>query len=258
VDTESRASGPAHPGLYIRVVQDPLLENLRAFAASVAEVLGGTALQRAGLVGFVSSEFDPFLNQLFASGRVVHRDITDELQGRPAFVWLAEQPTDSADVIVMQGMVADIADPAPAGPAVQGEIGEVRSDADLDAWHDVYREVFGADPRSRDDWRRVHRELGPTGARSLVLLLARVDGSPAATGAVFVAQGIAGLYCFTTRESMRRRGLASALVHAAHETALAIGVQRALLQATPAGRPVYARASYREERALPVLRVRGN
>jgi hypothetical protein len=72
---------------------------------------------------------------------------------------------------------------------VQGEIAEVRSAADLDAWHSVYYEVFGANPRSRIDWRRVHGALGPSGEGSLLRLLARVEGTTAATGAVFSSTG---------------------------------------------------------------------
>ena len=241
---------------------DPLLEHPRALAEKVARVLGGRTVNRADLAGFVSSDFDPFLNHLFAPAKLAPRDAAHVLDGRPGFVWLDEEfaagevlGTDAgrALLLVMQGMVADIARPA-AATAVQGEIAEVRSAADLEAWHSVYCEVFGANPRSRIEWRRVHGALGPSGDGSLLLLLARVEGTPAATGAVFFDQGVAGLYCFTTRESMRGRGLASALVHASHAAARARGVERALLHATPSGRPVYARASYREERALPVLR----
>jgi GNAT superfamily N-acetyltransferase len=70
---------------------------------------------------------------------------------------------------------------------------------------------------------------------------------------VFYEQDVAGLYCFATRERMRGRGLASALVEASHAAAQERGIDRALLQATASGRPVYARAGYQEERSLPVL-----
>jgi GNAT superfamily N-acetyltransferase len=92
----------------------------------------------------------------------------------------------------------------------------------------------------------------------LLLLLAWVDGSEAATGAVYFEPDVAGLYCFTTRERMRGRGLASALVHASHAAAQARGIERALLQATASGRPVYTKAGYREQRTLRVLLRRGD
>jgi GNAT superfamily N-acetyltransferase len=80
-----------------------------------------------------------------------------------------------------------------------------------------------------------------------------VDGSAAATAAAFFDQNVVGLYSFTTRESMRGRGIGSALILASHAVASARGIEQALLQATPAARPVYARAGYVEERLLPVV-----
>jgi len=239
-------------------VADPLLDNPRSLAAKFAAVLGGTAIERPQLTGFLSSEFDPFLNHLFAAGSVAPREAADALEGRPGFVWLAEKPR-SGEVgsplvlAVMHGMTAATAESA-AAPEIDAEIVEVRSHGELQSWHEVYCEVFGADDRGLHDWERVHEALGPAGDRSLLLLLARVDGSPAATGGVFFEPDVAGLYCFTTREQMRGRGLASALVYASHAAARARGVERALLQATPSGWPVYARAGYREERTLPILR----
>lgn len=189
------------------------------------------------------------------------RDAAKALDGRPGFVWLVKEPdrdqlgTAGAErllLVEMLGMTATTA-PARARPRQEGEISEVRSRADLDGWHDVYCEVFGGDPRGREEWGQIHDVLGRSGDSSLLLLLARVDGSPAATGAVFFQRDLAGLYCFTTRERMRGRGLASALVHASHEAARARGIDRALLHATALGRPVYAKAGYREERSLPLL-----
>jgi GNAT superfamily N-acetyltransferase len=198
-------------------VVEPLLDNPRSLTAKVAAVLGGTAIERPQLTGFLNSEFDPFL---------------------------------------MYGMTAATAGSA-AAPQVEGEIVEVRSRKWLRAWHDVYCEAFGGDARGRQEWQRIYDALGPSGDRSLLLLLARVDGSPAATGGVYFEPDLAGLYCFTTRERMRGRGLASALVHTSHAAAQGRGIERALLQATASGRPVYIRAGYREQRTLPVLMRRG-
>lgn len=243
---------------------EPLLDNPRSFTAKVAAVLGGTAIERPRLTGFLSSMFDPFLNQLVASGPVRPCAAAEALEGHPGFVWLAGEPSSSEiggpgaerlSLVPMCGMTATTSGAAP--PRAHAEVCEVRSREDLHAWHEVYCEVFGGDVRSRPEWERIHDALGPLGDCSLLLLLARVDGSPAATGGVFFESGVAGLYCFTTRERVRGRGLATALVHASHAAAHARGVERALLQATPAGRPVYSRAGYREERTLPVLVGRG-
>jgi GNAT superfamily N-acetyltransferase len=235
---------------------EPLLESPRAFTKKIAGALGGTPVEWDGLSGFLSSEFDRFLNQLFASENVAPRDAAAALEGRPGFVWLDAKPNavelGRLRLLEMYGMTATTSPPA-ARRTHQGEISEVRSREDLDGWFGVYAHVFGADPNARDDWARIHGALGPAGDGSLLLLLARVDGSPVATGAAFFHSGLAGLYCFTTVARMRGRGLASALVHACHEAAQARGIERAVLQATASGRPAYARAGYREERSLPVL-----
>jgi len=187
---------------------------------------------------------------------VAPRDAASALEGRPGFVWLTEKPNAEElgrlRMLEMYGMTAATAAQAEERPS-QGEIGEVRSRDDLNGWFGVYAQVFGANPNARDEWARIHDALGSAGEDSLLLLLGRVDGSPAATGAVFFQPDVAGLYCFTTLEQMRRRGLASALVRACHEAAQARGIERAVLQATASGRPAYARAGYREERSLPVL-----
>ena len=244
----------------IRGVTDPLLEQPRAFAAKVARVLGGTPVAHDRLTGALSSGFDAFLNQLFAEGWVAPREAVDALAGRPGFVWLAEEPapeglgvpgTERLTSVTVYGMTADT-----SGPSVDAESLRVRSHADLDAWHEIYCEVFGVDTRGRDDWHELHDALGPTGDDSLLLLLARVDGAAAATGGLYVDGESAGLYCFTTHERMRARGLGSALVQAAHEAARTRGIERAVLQATAAGRPMYARLGYEEVRPLPMLVAR--
>ena len=63
-------AGSIDPGPATRVplVIEPLLDNPRSPTAKVAAVLGGTAIQRTRLSGFLNSQFDPFLNQLFAAG----------------------------------------------------------------------------------------------------------------------------------------------------------------------------------------------
>src|SRR5689334_19050638 len=233
---------------------EPLRAHVRALLGQVAGVVDGEEVREPAVEGFINSEFDAFLNHLFARGTAGVAAATGRLEGRPGFVWL-DDAGRVAEPLRLEGMVADLGG-HPAEPPVPAEIEAVLSPDDVTAWHEVYSGVFGADPRSRADWSAVHAALGPAGEDRLVLLLARVDGAAAATAAVFFDGDVAGLYCFTTRESMRGRGLASALVHASHAAARARGVRRALLHATPSGRPVYARAGYRPVGTLPVLRVR--
>ena len=135
---------------------EPLLDNPRLLTAKVAAVLGGTAIERPQLTGFLNSEFDPFLNQLFAAGSVTPRQAAEALEGRPGFIWLADEPdpnevgaaeAENLSLVLMHGMTATTAGPV-AAPQVEGEIAEVRSRSELRAWHEVYCEVFGGDNRS--------------------------------------------------------------------------------------------------------------
>lgn len=236
---------------------EQLLENPRALNEALASALGGTEVRQPGLSGFLNSRFDRFLNQLFASKAIDLRDAAAALAGRPGFVWLQRRPTpvEGLTVVETTQMTARL-DPDTEWASRAGEIADVRSRDDVDGWFDVYSAVFGADPRARDEWQHIHASLGPTGEGSLVLLLARVDGTPAATGALFFHEGVVGLYCFTTLENMRGLGLATALVDASHQAALARGVDRAVLQATGSGQPVYAKAGYEEELELSLLLMR--
>lgn len=183
-------------------MEDRLLDNPRIFAAAVARALDGVAIDSSGLSGFASSDFDAFLNHVFAREGVAPSRAVESLAGKPGFVWLAEAPTpDEVDSLgtlaVMHGMTATTSASTSRAPNA-AEIVEVRSHADLDGWHAVYSET-----------------------------LVRARG----------------------------RGLASALIEACHAVARTRGIDDALLQATDSGFRVYARAGYREERLLPVLRV---
>jgi hypothetical protein len=134
-------------------VVEPLLDNPRLLTATVAAVLGGTAIERPQLTGFLNSEFDPFLNQLFAAGSVTPREAGEALEGRPGFIWLADEPdpnevgaaeAENLSLVRMHGMTATTAGPV-AAPQVECEIAQVRSRSELRAWHEVYCEVFGGD-----------------------------------------------------------------------------------------------------------------
>ena len=148
---------------------DPLLENPRALVAGVARALGGTALEQSQLSGFLSSDFDAFFNHVFVGRGISAFQAAQSLDGKPGFVWLDQEPDrdelaalarDDLMPVVMRGMTASTATTG-AAASPPGEISEVRSRAELDAWHRIYCEVLGVDPRSREDWQQAHDALGP-------------------------------------------------------------------------------------------------
>ncbi|HYX77277.1 MAG TPA: hypothetical protein VE757_08880, partial [Gaiellaceae bacterium] len=135
---------------------EQLLESPRALNGAFADALGGTEVRQPRLNGFLNSRFDRFLNQLFASADVGLRDAAAALEGRPGFVWLRRRPPPVAGLTVaeMTQMTAALGREAGSGSSA-GEITEVRSRGDIDDWFEVYSTVFGADPRARDEWRRI-------------------------------------------------------------------------------------------------------
>ncbi len=73
-----------------------------------------------------------------------------------------------------------------------------------------------------------------------------LDGQPVATSEVFLCGGVAGLYAVGTKKKFRGRGIASALSWAAADHARQQGIATMVLQASDAGRDVYARLGFRE------------
>jgi GNAT superfamily N-acetyltransferase len=248
-----------------RVGEDPVMarasaaENPRALSDRVAMALGGERRAREGVASYVSSRFDPFLNQVFVEADGQPDEAARRVAGRPAFVWMASEPSVEAQrCLESEGFVPS------AFTAMQsyldgGDVDEdatlavVASESDVAAWHAVYSEVLGADPRSVADWQQLHRVLGPDGDGSLWLWVLRVEGAPAATAALFVAGRTAGLYCFATRDGFRRRGLATALIGACRRHARQHGATRCVLQASAAGRSVYAHAGFVDVERLPIF-----
>lgn len=99
-------------------------------------MLGGTAIERPKLTGFLNSEFDPFLNQLFAAGSVTLRQAAEALEGRPWFIWLADEPdpnevgaaeAENLSLVLMHGMTATTAGPV-AAPQVILRLGKPHDD----------------------------------------------------------------------------------------------------------------------------------
>jgi GNAT superfamily N-acetyltransferase len=235
------------------------VENPRALSDRVAMALGGERRAREGVASFVSSRFDPFLNQVFVDADGRPEEVIRRLAGRPAFIWMASEPS-----VGMQRCFESEGFALSAFAAMQADLDEgdadedatlalVTSDSDAAAWHAVYSEVLGADPRSVTDWQQLHRVLGPDGDGSLWLWVLRVDGAPAATAALFVDGRTAGLYCFATRDGFRRRGLATALIGVCRRHARQQGATRCVLQASAAGRPLYAHAGFVDVARLPIL-----
>ena len=79
------------------------------------------------------------------------------------------------------------------------------------------------------------------------------DGRPVAAAWTMVSHGVAGIGLVGTLEHARGRGLGAAVTWAAMRAGYDMGATCAALQASPMGRPVYARMGYREVGAYRVF-----
>jgi ribosomal protein S18 acetylase RimI-like enzyme len=78
-----------------------------------------------------------------------------------------------------------------------------------------------------------------------ITLLGTVDGEPVSTAAVFVAEGLAGIYSVATHPDHGGKGYGGALTTAAARAGRALGPTTAILQSSAEGQAVYERLGYR-------------
>ena len=76
--------------------------------------------------------------------------------------------------------------------------------------------------------------------------LGRLGGEPVATSALFFAAGVAGVYCVSTIESARRRGIGAAVTLAALREARDLGHGLAVLTSSEMGYSVYRKLGFVE------------
>jgi len=81
-------------------------------------------------------------------------------------------------------------------------------------------------------------------AENVAAFVIYVDGEPASIAMTIVNNGVAGIYWVGSLEQARGRGLGRAVTAAATNAGFAFGAEIASLQASPMGRPIYAKLGY--------------
>src|SRR5215210_7596943 len=143
------------------------------------------------------------------------------------------------------GMAVDLsalpeAVPVPADFAIE----RVRDEAGLAMWTATFGSGFGLRPEEVRWFGEMCRRLGFEGPWRYYL--GRLNDEPVATSTSFFAAGVAGVYCVSTIESTRRRGIGAAVTLAALREARDLGHTIGVLTSSEMGYSVYRRLGFVE------------
>jgi ribosomal protein S18 acetylase RimI-like enzyme len=146
-------------------------------------------------------------------------------------------PTMVADLTVMGLPTSDV-------PGTRVE--EVCNEEQYDDWARLGGDVFNVPENALGFFRAslCPTPLGP--GRRLRKFVAYCDGRPAATSAVFLDDGVAGIYSVGTYPEFRNRGLGAAITIAALQAGRTAGCHTAILQSSKAGFRLYERLGFTE------------
>jgi ribosomal protein S18 acetylase RimI-like enzyme len=139
-------------------------------------------------------------------------------------------------------MSASLEDTAEPDPAVA--VSAARTPAERGAWATAYAGGRGLAPHVEAAWADVVTALGDGPLRHYV---ATVDGVPAASASVLLAEGVAGLYCVAAPPSWRERGLEEAVTRYALADARAAGYATAVAEVEPSAVASYRALGFRTQ-----------
>jgi GNAT superfamily N-acetyltransferase len=160
-------------------------------------------------------------------------------------VWVRPGDDETASALAEAGHVLDGTPELMAAPLGDLDLAP-RLELDLvaePAWADVAAcndEAYGLPSGSFSRW------FATVGERGFRRFVARLDGAPAATVTTLIVDGDCWFGFVATAPPAQGRGLCSELMRHALRDAAAEGATTASLEATRAGRPVYARLGMRE------------
>ena len=168
------------------------------------------------------------------------------LPGTPAAAWGLERTADQPGMVL-----GDARPPRPAPPEM--DVIRVRDWPARALFVDVCTRGFGAPPEVID------RLVAPAlpGLDDVELYVGCVAGAAVATSALFLNNGVAGIYFVTTVPSHRGRGLGEAMTWHAVRRGRERGAGFASLQASPMGLPVYERMGFEALRSYPSFEQAG-
>lgn len=158
-----------------------------------------------------------------------------------------------ADAGAMPAMAVDIARLPPTTLPAGYTFRRVGPDGSSDAWAEALSVGYGL-PLTLGR-RFAPREVGAGMARDADIQYFAVEraGSIAATSMLFLADGLAGIYCVATREEDRKRGLGAHVTAQALRIAGALGYRVGVLQSSTAGHTVYLGLGFADFATIPMF-----
>jgi GNAT superfamily N-acetyltransferase len=123
-------------------------------------------------------------------------------------------------------------------------------DADATTWAETAAGAFAMSPESARAFVHVIAAMRPPETATWRRYVGYWQDAPVATAALYADHGVAGIYYVGAVPSARRRGFATELTLLAMEEARALGYPLAVLQASPAGVPVYVRIGFHPVSAI--------
>jgi len=172
--------------------------------------------------------------------------------------WLVGQDTEPADLgdrllsygfttsglaplmaIDLLSMKTDLAGPSNL------VITEIRDNDSFETWYRVFAQGFGI-PRERElalpRWYGAVRNLD----LPFHFYLAFQNGKPVAISQLFLAEGVAGLYCVATIPEARKQGIGYAVSLKPLQDAFDMGYRVGTLQSSKMGKPIYSKMGFTE------------
>lgn len=223
----------------------PLLDNWRNYLLGWGREYADSAIFRSGvrLPGFngvVRRDERAFGTQL--------ADARQRLDGVPWHWRVApDDPSNTGARLLARGarlvatqpiMAARIADLVPGVPPVGFRVREAN---DVAHWVTAGARHFGMPEAFRP--AMIAGEQAMPGA--ITRFDGRVEDRVVATAALFVSDGVAGVYAVGVAEQYRRRGIGAAITRAALDAAARQGIEIATLQSRDAAQALYARMGFR-------------
>ena len=157
-----------------------------------------------------------------------------EAQG---FSHTAEPPGMSADLWGLKESAG-----TPPGLTVE-QVGNAET---LNQWCGVAGAVFGWPDSATSAFFDCFVSPGFDAHLPLRNYIGWLEGEPVATSTLFLAAGVAGIYCVATLPQARRKRIGTAMTLAPLRTARALGYRVGILQASEMGFGVYHRIGFRE------------